>query len=69
MSFLNSCNTNEGKQWTGMHMKMEFLFALGVAIEKVKNLLPREMWPILPGGVPYFVVLDGKKEKPIVDEK
>ena len=58
MSFLNACMTKDEKQWTGMHAVMEFLFALGIGIGKVKHLLPKEVWSVLPGGVPYFVVLD-----------
>lgn len=56
-SFLCACNDKDGNQWTGLHLNMEKLFALGIGIEKVKCLLPREMWSVLPGGVPYYVVL------------
>jgi len=37
---------------------MEKLFLLGLAIEKVKCLMPREVWPALPGGMPYYVIND-----------
>jgi hypothetical protein len=57
MSFLNACNDKEGNQWTGFHQTMEQLFQLGMAIEKVKCLFPREFWNVLPGGMPYYVVL------------
>ena len=57
MSFLNACNDSSGDQWTGMHSTMEKLFVLGMACDKVKCLLPRQMWISLPGGVPYYVVL------------
>ncbi len=56
MSFLNACNDKHGNQWTGLHQTMEQLFQLGIAIGKVECLLPRESWPILPGGMPYYVV-------------
>jgi hypothetical protein len=56
-SFLNACMTKDNKQWTGLHLRMEQLFALGMAIGKVKFQFPRSMWKILPGGMPY-VVLD-----------
>ena len=56
-TFLNACNDSKGEQWTGMHQIMEQLFVLGLAIEKVKCLLPRNIWPALPGGMPYYVVL------------
>jgi len=35
---------------------LDELFQLGIAIGKVECLLPREMWPTLPGGMPYYVV-------------
>ena len=57
-SFPNACETDTGKQWTGLHRNMEQLFALGLAINKVKCLMPKNMWKILPGGMPYYVVLD-----------
>lgn len=56
-SFLQACVDKYGNQWTGLHAVMEQLFSLGLAIGKVKCLLPREMWGILPGGVPYYAVL------------
>lgn len=56
MSFLNACNDKHGNQWTGFHRTMEQLFQLGVAIGKVECLLPREMWSILPGDMPYYTV-------------
>jgi hypothetical protein len=57
MSFLNACMDRRGKQWTGEHRTMEQLFQLGVASGKARCLLPREMWAVLPGGMPYYVVL------------
>lgn len=56
MSFLNACNDRHGKQWTNFHQRMEQLFQLGLAIGKATCLMPREMWGVLPGGMPYYVV-------------
>ena len=56
MSFLNACNDKHGNQWTGMHETMEHLFQLGLAVGKVMCQMPREMWAILPCGMPYYVV-------------
>ena len=56
MSFLEACMDKNGEQWTGMHQRMEQLFQLGIATGKAKCLLPREMWDVLPGGMPYYVV-------------
>ena len=58
-SFLNGCMTESGEWWTGDQAVVELLFALGMAIGAVACLMPREMWSVLPGGVPYFMVLDG----------
>ena len=56
MSFLNARNDKHGNQWAGIHRPMEQLFQLGLAIGKVTCQIPREMWKVLPGGMPYYVV-------------
>ena len=56
MSFLNACMDRHGNQWTGLHQRMEQLFLLGIAIGKAKLLVPRRMWAVLPGGMPYYVI-------------
>lgn len=55
-SFLNACNDRDGEQWTGFHATMEKLLMLGIASGQARILLPREMWDVLPGGMPYFAV-------------
>ena len=57
MSFLNACNTRDGELWTGEHRIMEQLFVLGMALKLVVCLLPREVWPALPGEMPYYMVV------------
>ena len=57
-SFLNACNNKENMLWTGEHRIMDELVCLGLAIKKVFFLLPRAIWQALPGGMPYFMVLD-----------
>lgn len=52
-SFLNLCNDRSGEQWTGLHQTMEELVALGQAAGMAKYLMPRDMWAVLPGGMPY----------------
>lgn len=54
-SFLNMCMTRDGIQW-GEHRDMEGLCALAIAADAGKFLMPREMWEMLPGGMPYFGV-------------
>jgi len=55
-SFLNLCNTKDGDQWTGFHVRMEQLVCLGIAIGKVSYCLSKEMWSALPGGMPYLKI-------------
>lgn len=55
-SFLQACMTRFNEQWTGMHFTMEKLFAMGMATDLAKCLLPRSLWAALPGNVPYYVV-------------
>lgn len=55
-SFLNMCNDKSDKQWTGEHRVMEQLVTLGMATGKIKLLAPKEMWPMFPGGMPYYQV-------------
>lgn len=55
-TFLNACDDRHGRQWTGLHIKVEALFALGIAVGKARWLMPREMWDVLPGGMPYVAV-------------
>ena len=54
-SFLEACFDKDGNHW-GEHRNAEELFLLGIAIDKVEYLLPRELWMTLPGGVPYLVI-------------
>lgn len=56
-SFLNACVDKEGNQW-GEHKNIEQLIALGNALDLITFPIPKEIWNILPGGAPYFVVKD-----------
>jgi hypothetical protein len=51
-TFLNACMDKNGKHW-GEHINMEKLFLLGNALNLSKWLMPKEMWSVLPGGMPY----------------
>lgn len=57
-SFLNACFDKHGNQWTGDHIHVEQLFALGIAAGRVQSCFPRELWPMLPGGMPYYVITE-----------
>ena len=64
-SFLNACMDRHGNQWTGLHMEMGKLFALGQGAGLVSCLVPRELWSALPGGVPYYMVKDKSLLRPV----
>jgi hypothetical protein len=57
-TFLNACTDRRGRFWTGEHTAMEQLVLLGVAAGLVSWTLPRDLWSILPGGMPYLRVED-----------
>ena len=54
-TFLNGCVKQNGDQW-GEQRNVEQLMALGIASEQAKIQTPKELWDVLPGGVPYFSV-------------
>jgi len=67
MFFLEACHNKDGEQWTGERRQMENLFVLGMAIWSAECLMPRELWAVLPGGMPYFVIdvdADGNRRVP-----
>ena len=57
-SFLNACNDRDGAQWADHHRSMEQLFCLRIGLKLVHLQVPRDMWEILPGGMPYYTVFD-----------
>ena len=54
-SFLEACMDRHGIHWAE-HPAIEQLIQLGIAIDEVAYLMPRDMWHILPGSMPYFIV-------------
>lgn len=54
-SFLDACMDKHGEQW-GEHRNVDELLTLGLASGLVSYCLPREVWHVLPGGMPYFTV-------------
>ncbi len=62
-TFLNACDTKDGKQWADMHKTMDELVCLGLATGKVEFCMPRDHWSILPGGMPYFMIKDAKEKQ------
>ena len=57
-TFLNACLDRGGRQW-GEHRDMEALFCLGIATGQAAWMM-REMADVMPGGVPYVVVLKAR---------
>jgi len=55
-SFLNACMQENGVQWTGLHERMEQLFCLAIGLGLAECQMPREMWSVFPGGMPYYVI-------------
>ena len=55
-SFLNLCVDRHGEQWTGFHTTVELLVGIGIAAGMVSFPMPRDMWNILPGGMPYVTI-------------
>ena len=56
-SFLNLCQRKDGSQWADLHQTMEALVAVGNALGYVEFPAPKEMWPMLPGGMPYIATV------------
>ncbi len=64
-SFLNACTRQDGQLWTGVHAVVEQLMCMGMAIGKVGYLMPRDMWDVLPGNMPYFFVSELEIPEPV----
>lgn len=52
MSFLQLCMTRNGEHW-GEHANCQELCCLSIAAGIAEWCAPRELWAILPGGMPY----------------
>lgn len=60
-TFLNACQDKEGVLW-GQQRDVDELLTLGIAAGWAEIQMPRELWSSLPGGVPYFEVLEERKK-------
>lgn len=56
-SFLKLCTTKEGELWTGLHRICEFLVLMAIGLNLMEYCFPREIWEVLPGGVPYVSLI------------
>lgn len=57
MSFLRLPLTKDDELW-GEHGDAQALMVLGIAAGLMRYLTPREMWGILPGGMPYLEIME-----------
>ena len=55
-TLLNFCTTKDGDQWTGEHRVCEQLIVMAIGLNLMEYCMPREMWAVLPGGVPYIMI-------------
>ncbi len=56
-STLNAVMLEDGTQW-GEQRNMQELVVLAIGLELGSFPLPRDMWSVLPGGMPYFIIKD-----------
>ncbi len=56
-SFLQACVDRFGEQW-GEHRNIDQLLCQGIATGQAKILMPREVWEMFPGGMPYFMIVE-----------
>ncbi len=55
-SLASACYDRQLSQWTGREQQVEELFCLGIGAGKAGWLASRDMWPALPGGIPYVTI-------------
>lgn len=67
ISFLTLCMDKNGRQWTGDHRVMDLLIQLGIGIDYLSYCLPRDMWKVFPGQMPYLI--KGKEKEEIIGNK
>lgn len=66
-SFLDMLFDRHGNQWTGLHEMQESLMCLGMAAGYVNLPAARNLWDVLPGGMPYFTVLSVRVPASLLD--
>jgi len=54
-SFANMCLNKDGEHWTGEHRTMDMLLCLGIAIDKMEILVPRELFHMF-NNLPYVAI-------------
>lgn len=54
-TFLNLCENASGQMWTSFHLTMERLYMLAAGLGLAHFALPRDVWAVLPGEMPYII--------------
>lgn len=60
-TMINACADRHGRFWTSEMRTVDKLVILGLAAGLVHWTLERAHWYILPSGMPYFRISDGKR--------
>jgi len=55
-TFLNLCKTQNDELWTGDQTVCEQLVVMAIGLGLMEYCFSREVWRMLPGGVPYIIV-------------
>ena len=55
-TFLDLCRTKADELWTGEQLVCEELVVMSIGLELMTYCFSREIWKVLPGGVPYIIV-------------
>ncbi len=58
--FASACMDQDGFQWTDYHQRVEQLLSLGCAVGVLKLMYPKEIWGMLPGGMPIYLKVKEK---------
>lgn len=56
-SFLNICSDKDDNLWTGEHRVCEMLCVLMIAAGIANWVGPKEIWEVMPGGMPYIQII------------
>lgn len=56
-SMLNACVRQDGVQWCDFQQIADILACLAIAAGEAKWLFKRYLWNVLPGGMPYLLVV------------
>ena len=56
--FLKLNTTYTGSIWTNNTEEIEKLLVLGIAINKIRFLKPRDRWKSFPNGIPFIIMVN-----------